>query len=196
MPVPSRWDARCAMSAMLPQTYVDYSENPREYMLSAVQHGPRRSHARLRSLQRSAQSDQRAAAADDRNRQGAPGKRAHQQPGVWSARARCRVAEDQDARRRADPDDLDELIAKVWKEPAFFLAHPRAIAAFGRECTRRGVPPPTVTLFGSQFVTWRGIPLIPSDKIVVKADKTSILLIQTGEKPAGRRRPLSAGPAG
>ena len=45
------------------------------------------------------------------------------------------------------PDDLDELIAKVWKEPAFFLAHPRAIAAFGRECTRRGVPPPTVTGF-------------------------------------------------
>jgi len=41
------------------------------------------------------------------------------------------------------PDDLDELISKVWKEPAFFLAHPRAIAAFGRECTRRGVPPPT-----------------------------------------------------
>jgi Arc/MetJ-type ribon-helix-helix transcriptional regulator len=27
------------------------------------------------------------------------------------------------------PDDLDELIAKVWKEPCFFLAHPRAIAA-------------------------------------------------------------------
>lgn len=53
------------------------------------------------------------------------------------------------------PDDLDELIAKVWKEPSFFLAHPRAIAAFGRECTRRGVPPPTVTLFGSPFLTWR-----------------------------------------
>ncbi len=34
------------------------------------------------------------------------------------------------------PDDLDELITRVWKEPAFFLAHPRAIAAFGRECTR------------------------------------------------------------
>ena len=40
------------------------------------------------------------------------------------------------------PDDLDDLISKVWKEPSFFLAHPRAIAAFGRECTRRGVPPP------------------------------------------------------
>jgi hypothetical protein len=46
------------------------------------------------------------------------------------------------------PDDLDELLTKVWKEPAFFLTHPLAIAAFGRECTRRGVPPPTVSLFG------------------------------------------------
>jgi hypothetical protein len=84
------------------------------------------------------------------------------------------------------PDDFDELITKVWKEPAFFLAHPKAIAAFGRECTRRGVPPPTVTLFGSPFVTWRGIPLIPSDKLPVGADgTTSVLLLRTGEKKRG-----------
>jgi hypothetical protein len=83
------------------------------------------------------------------------------------------------------PDDLDELIAKVWKEPAFFLAHPRAIAAFGRECTRRGVPPPTVNIFGSPFVTWRGIPLVPSDKLAIKGEKTSILLLRTGEKKQG-----------
>jgi hypothetical protein len=84
------------------------------------------------------------------------------------------------------PDDLDELIAKVWKEPAFFLAHPRAIASFGRECTRRGVPPPTITLFGSPFVTWRGIPLIPSDKLGIGDDgKTNILLLRTGEKKRG-----------
>jgi hypothetical protein len=83
------------------------------------------------------------------------------------------------------PDDLDELIAHVWKEPAFFLAHPRAIAAFGRECTRRGVPPPTVTLFGSPFLTWRGLPLVPSDKVAIKADKTNILLLRTGEKKQG-----------
>lgn len=88
------------------------------------------------------------------------------------------------------PDDLDELIARVWKEPAFFLAHPRAIAAFGRECTRRGVPPATVTLFGSPFITWRGLPIIPSDKVGI-ADakdgrgKTSILLLRTGEKKRG-----------
>jgi hypothetical protein len=39
------------------------------------------------------------------------------------------------------PDDLDELLALVWKKPSFFLAHPKAIAAFERECTWRGVPP-------------------------------------------------------
>jgi hypothetical protein len=84
------------------------------------------------------------------------------------------------------PDDLDELIAKVWKEPAFFLAHPRAIAAFGRECTRRGVPPATVTLFGSPFITWRGLPLIPCDKLRVNDEgTTNILLLRTGEKKQG-----------
>ncbi|RYZ97184.1 MAG: hypothetical protein EOO68_15650 [Moraxellaceae bacterium] len=84
------------------------------------------------------------------------------------------------------PDDMDELITKVWKEPGFFLAHPLAIAAFGRECTRRGVPPPTVSMFGSQFLTWRGIPLIPSDKLPIDEDgKTKILLLRVGEKRQG-----------
>ena len=84
------------------------------------------------------------------------------------------------------PDDLDELLSRIWKEPAFFLAHPRAIAAFGRECTRRGVPPPTATIFGSPFVTWRGIPLIPTDKLLVDGTgKTNILLLRTGERKQG-----------
>jgi Phage capsid-like protein len=84
------------------------------------------------------------------------------------------------------PDDLDELLALIWKEPAFFLAHPRAIAAFGRECTRRGVPPPTATIFGSPFMTWRGIPLIPTDKLKVDAaGKTSMMLLRTGERKQG-----------
>ena len=82
------------------------------------------------------------------------------------------------------PDDLDELLAKVWKEPSFFLAHPRAIAAFGRECTRRGVPPATVTMFGAPFLTWRGVPLVPNDKLKIDG-KTSILLLRVGEKRQG-----------
>ncbi len=91
------------------------------------------------------------------------------------------------------PDDLDDLLAHVWKEPAFFLAHPLAIAAFGRECTRRGVPPPTVNLFGSPFLTWRGVPLVPSDKLLVNrgsgggraAGLTNILLMRVGEPKQG-----------
>jgi len=85
------------------------------------------------------------------------------------------------------PDDLDELLTKVWKEPSLFLAHPRAIAAFGRECTRRGVPPPTVSLFGAPFLTWRGVPLIPSDKLAVRSkdQKSKILLLRVGEKKQG-----------
>jgi len=85
------------------------------------------------------------------------------------------------------PDDLDELLTKVWKEPSIFLAHPRAIAAFGRECTRRGVPPPTVSLFGTPFLTWRGVPLIPTDKINVKSKdhKSKILLVRIGERKQG-----------
>jgi len=91
------------------------------------------------------------------------------------------------------PDDLDELISKVWKEPSFFLAHPRAIAAFTRECTRRGVPPSTTTLYGGTFILWRGIPIIPTDKLFVdgvknpksKGGKTNILLVRTGEAKRG-----------
>jgi hypothetical protein len=83
------------------------------------------------------------------------------------------------------PDDLDSLIAKVWKSPGFFLTHPLAVAAFGREATRRGVPPQTVSLFGSQFLTWRGIPIIPSDKVPVTDGKTKFLLIRTGEERQG-----------
>lgn len=87
------------------------------------------------------------------------------------------------------PDDLDELITKVWKEPAFFVAHPRAIAAFGRECTFRGVPPPTVNLYGSAFLTWRGLPIVPCDKLHVTNDggraQSNIILLRTGERKRG-----------
>ena len=91
------------------------------------------------------------------------------------------------------PDDFDELIRKVWKEPSFFLAHPRAIAAFGRECTKRGVPPATVNINGGTFLTWRGIPIVPSNKLLVdglkepksQSGKTNILLIRTGEAKRG-----------
>jgi hypothetical protein len=83
------------------------------------------------------------------------------------------------------PDDMDELLSKVWKSPAMFLAHPKAIAAFGRECTRRGVPPATLEVFGSPFMTWRGVPIVPCDKLLVDQGTTSILLMRLGEERQG-----------
>ena len=80
----------------------------------------------------------------------------------------------------------------MWKEPAFFLAHPAAIAAFGRECTRRGVPPPTVKLFGSPFLTWRGLPLVPSRQAPLEGGKTEILLHAHRREEARRGRPVPA----
>ena len=42
-----------------------------------------------------------------------------------------------------------------------------------------------MSLFGSQFITWRGVPLIPSDKVPIDGAKTKILLIRTGERRQG-----------
>jgi hypothetical protein len=83
------------------------------------------------------------------------------------------------------PDDLDVLLSKVWKEPSFFLLHPDAIAAFSRECTRKGIVPSSISLFGAQFLIWRGVPLIPSDKVAVEGGKTKILLLRMGQKRRG-----------
>ena len=119
--------------------------DPREYTLSVMQTVVRHPHPRLRSLQQPARPGPRATAPDDREHEGAPGERDHQQPRLRPAAQRRAVDAHPDPPGAPTPDDLDELLSRVWKEPAFFLAHPRAIAAFGRECTRRGVPPPTVS---------------------------------------------------
>ena len=84
------------------------------------------------------------------------------------------------------PDDLDELIATVWKEPSFFLAHPRAIAAFGRECNRLGLYPDPIPMGNSAVPAWRGIPIYPCNKIPVTKNRTSsIILMRTGAANQG-----------
>jgi hypothetical protein len=84
------------------------------------------------------------------------------------------------------PDDMDNLISLVWKNPAFFVAHPKAIAKFGHECTARGVCIGAVEMMGSPFQTWRGIPIIPSDKVLVRKDNsTDILLMRVGVENNG-----------
>jgi Phage capsid-like protein len=169
----------------LPKTFVDYEEHPREYMLSAV-NTVVDIHTRVSDLYSSPYSQigeqLRLTIEIVKERQESELINSREYGMLASARPEQRIK----ARAGAPtPDDLDELLTKVWKEPGFFLANPAAIAAFGRECTRRGVPPPTTSLFGSQFVTWRGIPLIPTDKIGNENGKTSILLVRTGERRQG-----------
>ena len=174
----------------LPETYVEYEEKPREYTLSAIS-AVLDVQTRISDLYSNpydqVREQLRLMIENVKERQESELINNNDYGLLKNVPSAQRIS----ARKGAPtPDDLDELLTKVWKEPSFFLAHPRAIAAFGRECTLRGVPPPTVTLFGSPFLTWRGVPLIPTDKLLVEGGgktggKSNILLLRVGEKKQG-----------
>ena len=169
----------------LPRTFVNYDEKPREFFLNAVS-TILDVHTRISDLY-SSPHDQ----IKEQLRLTIETIKENQESELINNPEYGLLSQVTDEQRifplsgAPTPDDLDELLTKVWKEPAFFLAHPVGIAAFAREATRRGTPPPTVSLFGSQFITWRGIPLIPSDKVPVADGKSKILLIRVGDKRQG-----------
>ncbi len=170
----------------LPTTYVDYEVHPREYHLSTIQTVVH-THTRVTDLysnridQLREQVRLTIEAVKEREEW-----EIINHPGFGLLKEVVPQQRIETRKGTPTPDDLDELLTLVWKKPAFFLAHPKAIAAFGREATRRGVPPATVHLFGSPFMTWRGIPLIPSNKLEVDhAGKTTILLLRVGEAQQG-----------
>lgn len=83
------------------------------------------------------------------------------------------------------PEDMDELLCRRRKTQ-YFLAQPRTIAAFGRECNRRGIYPETVVVDGKPAHAWRGVPFLPCTKIPITAEHTtSILAMRTGEENQG-----------
>jgi hypothetical protein len=83
------------------------------------------------------------------------------------------------------PDDMDELLCRRRKT-RFFFAHPRAIAAFGRECNKRGIYPPTALADGRPVTAWRGVPVLPCPKIPLSEHGiTSIIAMRTGLKDEG-----------
>jgi len=169
----------------LPTTFVDYEEQPREYFLNAVS-TVLDVHTRVSDLYSSPHDqikEQLRLTIETIKEKQESELINNPDYGLLASVAPSQIV--YPLTGAPTPDDLDELLTKVWKEPAFFLTHPLAIAAFGRECTRRGVPPPTVSLFGSQFLTWRGLPLIPSDKVPVADGKSKILLLRVGEKRQG-----------
>lgn len=169
----------------LPETYIDYEEAPREYSLNAITTvldvQTRVSDLYSKPID---QIQEQLRLLIEKVKEKQEGELINN-PSYGLLRNVADSQKVKPRKGRPTPDDLDELIAKVWKEPAFFLAHPRAIAAFGRECTRRGVPPPTVNFFGSSFLTWRGLPLVPTDKLYINGNKSDILLLRTGEKKQG-----------
>jgi hypothetical protein len=169
----------------LPDTFVDYAQEPREYRLKAVQ-TVLDLHTRIADLYSSPHNQ-----TAQQLRLTIEAVKEHQEGELINSPEYGMLSSVADTQRISTlagpptPDDLDALITKVWKQPAFFLTHPEGIAAFGRECTRRGVPPATVSMFGSQFITWRGLPIIPSDKVPLTDGKTKFLLLRTGESRQG-----------
>jgi hypothetical protein len=83
------------------------------------------------------------------------------------------------------PDDLDELLTRRRKSK-FFLAHPRTIAAFSRQCNRLGIYPQNIDMDGSKVIAWRGVPILPCNKIpITKHQTSSILVLRIGEEDQG-----------
>jgi hypothetical protein len=166
-----------AENVEIPETFVDYSATPREYSLSAVQTIVR-VHTRVSDLYNGPYNQ-----LEEQMRLTIEGIKERQEWDLINSKKFGLLHSVDPAMRISTrygaptPDDLDELLAQVWKKPAFFLAHPKAIAAFQRECT------------------WRGVPLVPCDKIEIGMKSryqsnqwfgtTSILLLRVGEADQG-----------
>ncbi len=182
-----------AENVEIPETFVDYSATPREYSLSAVQTVVR-VHTRVSDLYNDPFNQ-----LEEQMRLTIEGIKERQEWELINSKKFGLIHSVDPAMRISTrygaptPDDLDELLALVWKKPAFFLAHPKAIAAFERECTWRGVPPVTTNMFGTPVILWRGVPIIPCDKLEMKSryqsnqwfGTTSILLLRVGEADQG-----------
>jgi CRP-like cAMP-binding protein len=83
------------------------------------------------------------------------------------------------------PDDLDELLTRRRKSK-FFLAHPRTIAAFSKQCNRLRIYPQNMEMDGTKVIAWRGVPILPCNKIpITKYQTSSILVLRTGEEDQG-----------
>ena len=185
-------EARIAVAAghagepQLAGTFVDYELSPREYELSVAQ-SVLRVHTRVADLfnQPMDQTEQQLRLTVEALRE----RQEHELVNNREFGLLHNAAFEQRIYTRTGPpgpDDLDDLLATVWKNPAFFLAHPRAIAAFGRECSRRGVYPQSSELHGSRIPAWRGVPIYPCNKIpVTDAGTSSIMLMRTGEQEQG-----------
>lgn len=169
----------------LPRTFVDYELEPREYELAVAQ-TVLRVHTRVADLYNHPMNQ-----VEEQLRLTIEALRERQEHEMLN-NSDFGLLHNVDPRQRVHtqsgpptPDDLDELLSRRRKTQ-FLLAHPRAIAAFGRECSHRGIYPSSVDLEGHAVPAWRGVPILPCNKIPVTADHTStIVAIRTGEADQG-----------
>jgi Phage capsid-like protein/Cyclic nucleotide-binding domain len=169
----------------LPRTYVDYDLAPREYELSVAQ-TVLRIHTRVADLYNEPMNQ-----TEQQLRLTIEALRERQESELINNRS-FGLLHNADLDQRIctrsgppTPDDLDELLSRRRKSQ-YFLAHPRAIAAFGRQCNKLGIYPQSIDINGNMVPTWRGVPVLPCNKIPIsKTNTSSILVMRTGEENQG-----------
>ena len=169
----------------LPGTFVDYEPAPREYELAVVQ-TLLKVHTRVADLYNDPMNQ-----TEQQVRLTVEALRERQEHELVNSRD-FGLLHNADLSQRVftrtgppTPDDLDELLSRRRKS-RFMLAHPRTIAAFRRECTKRGLYPATIPHEGTVVQSWRGVPLLPCDKIpITDGHLSSILVLRTGEEDQG-----------
>ncbi|MDV9188729.1 family 2B encapsulin nanocompartment shell protein [Streptomyces sp. SR27] len=184
-------EAEIAMSAghtgeiALPGAFVDYELKPREYELSVAQ-TVLRVHTRVADLYNGPMNQ-----TEEQLRLTVEALRERQEHELVNNRE-FGLLHNADFKQRIQthsgpptPDDLDELLCRR-RGTKLFLAHPKAIAAIGREWNARGLYPDTVDLDGHQVPSWRGVPILPCNKIPISQENTtSILAMRLGEDNQG-----------
>ncbi|MFF1695932.1 family 2B encapsulin nanocompartment shell protein [Streptomyces sp. NPDC058257] len=184
-------EAEIAMSAghvgefALPGAFVDYELKPREYELSVAQ-TVLRVHTRVTDLYNGPMNQ-----TQEQLRLTIEALRERQEHELINNRE-FGLLHNADFKQRIQPhsgpptpDDLDELLCRR-RGTKLFLAHPRTIAAIGRELNARGIYPDHVDLGGQQVPAWRGVPILPCNKIPITKEQTSsILAMRIGEDNQG-----------
>ncbi|MER8232652.1 family 2B encapsulin nanocompartment shell protein [Streptomyces sp. NPDC094049] len=184
-------EAEIAMSAghtgevALPGAFVDYELKPREYELSVAQ-TVLRVHTRVADLYNGPMNQ-----TEEQLRLTVEALRERQEHELINHRE-FGLLHNADFKQRIQthsgpptPDDLDELLCRR-RGTKIFLAHPKAIAAIGREWNARGLYPDTIDLEGHRIPSWRGVPILPCNKIPISAENTtSILAMRLGEDNQG-----------
>ncbi|QFQ94928.1 cyclic nucleotide-binding domain-containing protein [Streptomyces phaeolivaceus] len=169
----------------LPSAFVDYELEPREYELSVAQ-TVLRVHTRVADLYNGPMNQ-----SEEQLRLTIEALRERQEHELINNRE-FGLLHNADFKQRIQPrsgpptpDDMDDLLCRR-RGTKLFLAHPRTIAAIGRGFNAHGLYPDHVDLGGQSVPAWRGVPILPCNKIPISKEQTSsIIAMRTGEKNQG-----------